>query len=204
MLLLGAAPGLAGDGRAQPPDARPGERPPAPLYEPPTAEQRLRWYAREAFGPMALARTGAGALAQQMAGAPPEWRQGVHGFGMRFASRQGRLVVQETIELGAASLLREDPRYVKCACRGALRRTGHALASTFLARDSRGKRVIALAGLGGIYGGAMISTAWYPARYSALGDGVRYGNLSLAITGGLNLVKEFWPSKNRPPRKDNP
>jgi len=50
-----------------------------------------------------------------------------------------------------------------------------------------------IAGLAGLYGGPMIMTAWYPARYTPLGYGVRQGNVAAGVTAGIYLIREFSP-----------
>jgi hypothetical protein len=47
------------------------------------------------------------------------------------------------------------------------------------------------------YADGTISTAWYPDRYTAGGDGVRFGITSLASEAGLIVVREFWPEIRR-------
>ena len=155
---------------------------------------RARLYYSETLGPGAVFRSGFVALMNQRDNDPPEWRQGTAGYSRRLASRFARHGVQESIEFGAGALLREDPRYFRAGSGGFWRRTGHAIASTLLTRTAEGGWRPAFARLGGIYGGAMISTAWYPSRYSALGDGIRLGTTSVGVSAAVNVLREFWPS----------
>ena len=161
-------------------------------------KDRWNWYLSDTFGPGALFRTGFVAAMDQADNDPPEWEQGMAGFGRRAASRFGRLALQETIEMGGGALLGEDPRYRRCACSGFFRRSGHALVSTVLTRNRNGKPTVAFARLGGVYGGSMLATRlWYPDRYTATGDGFRLANISLGVSGGVNLMREFWPDLKR-------
>ena len=70
---------------------------------------------------------------------------------------------------------------------------GHALTSTFLTYDHRGRRVVAPARVGGFYAGSMARMTWMPERYSWK-DGFREGSQRLAFQGAINLVREFAPS----------
>ncbi|MGI8746163.1 MAG: hypothetical protein ACR2NN_27000 [Bryobacteraceae bacterium] len=160
---------------------------------------RKNWhnYLRTTFGPFALLTTGVGAGVEQLNNSAPEWGQGVQGYGIRYGDVFGRLLVQNTIQYGAATVLREDPNYYRCECSGLFKRTGHALISTFTARRPSGKRTLAISAIVGAYGGGMISTFWYPHRYTPLGDGVRIANYGFASTFGINVATEFWPEVRR-------
>lgn len=170
---------------------------PSPAYTPLSPARRLQLYLQETYGPSAWLRTAFVAAMDQADHDPPEWRQGAPGYSRRFASRFGRFSLQESIEFPAGMALGEDPRYFPCQCRGPLKRAGHALLSTVVARNRNGGRTVALARIGGVYGGALAAMAWHPSRYTLAGDGLRLGNLSLAVTGGVNLFREFWPDLKR-------
>ena len=166
-------------------------------YHWPTPEKRLHDYAKYTFGPFALLTTGAGAGVEHLNNSAPEWGQGAQGYAVRYGDVFGRLLVQNTIQYGSAVALREDPAYYRCECAGLWRRTGHALLSTFTARRPSGKRTFAVSSILGAYGGGMISTFWYPHRYTPLGDGVRIANAGFGGTFGINLASEFWPDVRR-------
>lgn len=166
-------------------------------YQFPTAKKRWKSYTHTTFGPFALLTTGVGAGIEQLNNSAPEWGQGAQAYGIRYADVFGRLLVQNTIQYGAATLLREDPAYYRCECKGIWKRSGHALLSTFTARRPSGKRTLAISAIMGAYGGGMISTLWYPHRYTPLGDGIRIANYGFPSTFGINLGKEFWPDVRR-------
>lgn len=158
---------------------------------------RPKWYVKRTFGPTAILLDALGAGKSQLTNNPPEWEQGMAGYSRRLASRFGQNVVQNTIELGAGWALREDPRYKRHQDWPAGKRTWHAIRSTLMWRDEDGKLHPAFAKVGGIYGGAMISMAWHPARYTATGDGVRIANIRMGTTAAANIVREFWPEIRR-------
>ncbi len=194
MAVVVLFPALAGDSRSLAPQTP---------YQPPSMTDRWNWYVRDTFGPGAALRTGFVAAMDHADNDPPEWEQGMAGFGRRAASRYGRFALQETIELGGGALLGEDPRYHPCKCSGFFRRSGHALVSTVVARNANGKPTPAFARIAGVYGGSMLAThLWYPSRFTAAGDGFRLGNISLGVSGGVNLVREFWPDIKRVFRRD--
>ena len=165
------------------------------MAEPPpfTNRERLRRYVHQLIGPAAVGRTTALSLFEWGRGRPPDWSQDADGFGRRLAWSYGRLVTQQTIELGAGAALGEDTRYFRMGEGSTVRRTWHALASTVIWHTPSGSPRPAWARLGGIYGGAMESMRWYPDRNTATGDGVRMANLQLAGTAAYNVFREFWP-----------
>lgn len=168
----------------------------AQSYQFPSAEKRFKEYARTTFGPFSLLTTGVSAGIQHIENAPPEWGHGGGAYGMRYADVFGRTLVQNTIEYGAAEVLREDPVYYRCECAGLWRRTGHALTATFTARRASGKRTLAVSSIAGAYAGGLVSTLWYPARYSWK-DGVRIGSYGFGSNFAVNLATEFWPDVRR-------
>ena len=107
------------------------------------------------------------------------------------------MAIQNGIELGLGTALQQDLGYRHCNCHGILRRTGHAFISNFTAYTRDGRTTFAPAKAASRYAGAMISTAWYPDRYTAGGDGVRIGTLSMASGTVLNILCEFWPDIRR-------
>jgi hypothetical protein len=163
----------------------------------PTGQERFHAYLRDTFGPGALLQSAFVAGTNHFDNDPPEWRQGAQGYGRRFASRFGRFTIQKSIEYGLGTVLRQDTSYRRCECSGFLRRMSHALSSNFIARKRDGSRTLTIAKVAGYYGSGMISTAWYPDRYTATGDGVRLGTLSLVSGTGVNVIREFWPEIRR-------
>ncbi len=166
-------------------------------YRFPTDRHRVRDFLQDTLGSGALAKSAFAAGADHFANDPPEWRQGTKAYSRRLASRFGRLAIQNSVELGLGVVLHKDMKYRRCDCEGFLRRTSHALVSSFTVGTRNGGRILLPAKIASQYAGAIISTAWYPDRYTAGGDGVRAGTLSVASTIGLNVLREFWPDIRR-------
>jgi hypothetical protein len=131
------------------------------------------------------------ASATQASNQPKEWGGGWGGYGKRVASTYGIILTEETIHQSMAAALRTDPRYLRCDCKNGWHRSWNAIEMTLLTRDHRGRLTIDAAQIVGAYGSGMISTFWYPSRYSPTGQGLRTGNLNLAIVAGVNIVKEL-------------
>jgi hypothetical protein len=153
---------------------------------------KIRAYLFDAFGPYPIA----GALliggVHQAENAPPEWGQGVSGFGRRFGSSLGIEAVTTTTRYGLAEAFREDTVYYRCECKGILRRFEHAMISTVTSRRGEdGHRSLSFPAIVAPYAGTMTAVyAWYPARFGAK-DALRMGNYNLLAFAGENFALEF-------------
>jgi hypothetical protein len=163
-----------------------------------TGKERWNLYVNETFrssGPYVVS-LGAG-LVYQAFDYPPEWGGGFRGFGRRSANQFGILTIQNTLHDGGEALLGYEPRYVPCRCRGAWRRTGHALEMSFLTYDQNGHKRFDLPQLAGAYGSGVLSTLWYPRRYTPQVQGIQTGHMQFGFVMGTNLFAEFRPEFQR-------
>jgi len=163
-------------------------------YKPLTGKERFHLYLNQTFVPPeaylgALLSSGV----DQIGNDPPEWGQGLKGYGIRFASRFGTNFVQNSIQAAGAAALHEEPRYVSSSSKGFFHRSEHALLFTLVTYNNSGKVTPAIASVGSTYAASMITTLWMPKRYTMLGDGVRDGNLQLGLNGAFNIFEEFLP-----------
>lgn len=168
--------------------------PPMSNYVPMTAEDRWNDYVRQNFAqPGVFFQTFFTALGDQTGNVPSEWGKSADNFPQRLGSEFARFTIGGTIKSTIAAGLNEDTRFHPCLCHGAWHRTIHAVSRTLLTYNQDGKRTLDIAGLAGVYGGPMVMTAWYPSRYTALGYGVRQGNIAVGITTGIYVIREFSP-----------
>jgi hypothetical protein len=173
--------------------------PASPTYPPldltyarPTEKTKLRNYFFDAFGPYPIVGSALAAGVNQEDNSPPEWRQGMEGYGKRIGSDFGIAAVATTTRYGLAEAFREDTLYYRCQCTGAFPRLGHAVISTFTSRRGEdGHRVFSFPALVAPYAGTMTAVyGWYPGRYDAM-DGFRMGNYSLLVYVAGNIALEF-------------
>jgi hypothetical protein len=164
------------------------------FYAPMTKQDRWKDYLQTNFvQPGAYFQAFFTALGDEAGKVPADWGNGAGVFPKHLVSQFARFSIGGTVRSSAAILLGEDTRFHSCRCQGTLARTGYAVSRTFLTYDVRGRTTPNIAGLAGVYSGPMVMTAWYSNRYTALGYGVRQGNLALAITAGIDLIREFSP-----------
>jgi len=167
-------------------------------YVPMSGRDRWNDYWRQNFAqPGAFFQTFFTALGDQTGNVPSAWGGGASKFPQRFGSEFARFTIGGTIKSTISAGLQEDTRFFRCTCHGALSRTAYAASRTFLTYNSDGRRTLDIGGLAGIYGGPMVMTTWYPSKYTAVGYGVRQGNLAAGITTGIYVIREFSPELKR-------
>jgi hypothetical protein len=161
--------------------------------QPLTGRQRLALFWSNSYNsPGAFAALSVSALAGQLENKPAQWSTDGNGYTRQFASAYGQLVARNVIHQGMAAASGLDPRYFACQCKGALRRSGHALKMSFATFNRSGRMTLDVPQLAGAYGSGMISTYWYPHRlYSPLVQGVQFGHEEMAEIFGDNLFHEF-------------
>ncbi len=124
-------------------------------------------------------------------GEPPEWGQGAEGYGDRYASRFGQVVISQTVRYGTGTLLREDVAYHPCQCSGFLPRMGHVFVGSYTAKTASGSTVFSIPNLIGPLAAGQIAVAgWYPSRFDQR-QGLRLA-VPLLMGGPIrNTVREF-------------
>lgn len=124
-------------------------------------------------------------------GEPPEWGQGAEGYGTRYGSRFGQIVISQTVRYGLGSALHEDVTFHPCECSGFFPRISHVVVGSYTARTSSGRTVFSIPNtVGPLAAGQIAVAGWYPSRFDQ-GQGLR---LAIPLlTGGLirNTIKEF-------------
>ncbi|MGB0034472.1 MAG: hypothetical protein WBP79_03255 [Candidatus Acidiferrales bacterium] len=161
-------------------------------YAKPSEAKKFHNYLFDAFGPYAIGAAALTGAITQAKNSPPEWGQGMEGFGKRVGSTFGIALVTTTTRYGLARVFGEDTIYYRCECSGIFPRLGHALISTVTARrGDDGHRVFSFPALAAPYAGTMTAVlGWYPGRYEPM-DGFRIGNFNLAIEAGKNIAHEL-------------
>jgi hypothetical protein len=190
---------------AQTADSGTTTTPPAPAttaanqtsYTPPTADEKFNGYLMGMFGPKAWLTGAASAGWGQLRDRPKEWGEGARGFGLRYGSGFAQRITRETLIFGASSLLHEDNRYIASGQATTGARIKYALESTFLAWKDDGTRTFSFSRIGGMAGSSLISRSWQPPSTSGMRSAGLNFSVSLAVTAGFNVAREFMPKKLR-------
>lgn len=161
-------------------------------YSPPTQGERFRTYLHAAYSLGSILEAGAHAGIDQARDRPSGWPEGAEGYGDRFGSAMGEVIVRETTDYLLADLFREDIRRVPCRHPCSQSKFKLAFDDSFLARrGDDGHESLSVARLVGPFSGNIVATnTWYPAgttrAESAKGICLTYGLVYVR-----NLVREF-------------
>ena len=163
----------------------------SPAYAPPSQGERLKSYLRHTYGLMSLLEAGAHAGIAQARDNPSQWPQGAEGYGDRFGSAYGEIVVRGTTEYAVADIFREDLRRVQCThpCSESVFKL--AFEDTFLARKgSDGHEAFSVARLVGPFSGAAVAAnTWYPAGSGKANTAREFG-LQFGLIYVRNVIRE--------------
>lgn len=194
LILLFAGVPVCAQGPA--PAAGPAGDPPGTAlstYTPPTARDRLAWFARSSFG---LENWAAGTFTSAFWTAfnrPEEWGDTWEGFGKRFASRQACVVLANGVEAGLGAAWGEDPRYRRRGEGAFWSRTGHAFKTTFVTYNRDGGFMPAYARYAGLLTSGFTANTWAPPSCSHWHDGMERAGWGILERFAANLFAEFWP-----------
>ena len=165
-----------------------------PEYAPLTASERWRLYLLGAYGPQAILNAAAVGGIAQLEDHPKEWGGGALAFGERVGNSYAEHIVRQTLESGAAAILREDNRYVRSTETGFWKRTRHAVGEVFVARNDLGQQHFAYSRFAGAAGASFISRIWQPRSENSPGDATVNFGLTIAGYAGWNVFNEFRPA----------
>jgi len=166
-------------------------------FQPLNQPERNDIYWKTMVNPLGYLKAGFSAGIDQWKDKPPEWEQGMSGYGKRFGNIVGQYSIQRTVTFGLSSVLHEDNRYFNSGKKGFWSRMGYAVASGILARHDDGSRHISISQLGGVATGALVSRAWLPSSQRTGGDAAVSFGITMASNMGFGVVKELLPDLGR-------
>ena len=161
-----------------------------------TFGERVHVYRHSVFNPETILGPAIASGINQWRNQPPGFGQGAEGYGDRIGSAFGRTVISKTITFGFAAIDGEDPRYFPMKNGSGWARTRHAFVSAFVSSTASGRRIPAFSHFAGTYSAAFISNAWYPDNQANAAFAARRGSISMGVSIGLNLLREFVPHFN--------
>ena len=162
-----------------------------------TPTEKAQLALRNTFGPRAVGQRLILASWDQAFDDRHPWPNGIHGYGMRFGSRMGRLATANALRLSSDIAFGLEPRYDRCNCSGFLARTGHAWRRVVVARTDSGGEFPAVSNFVGSYGAQMITDQWEPDHRNTWSRKLENGSMRLAWRGASNMLREFWPDIKR-------
>jgi hypothetical protein len=166
-------------------------------FRPLTQEKRTQLYLETMANPLGYIKGGFSAGIDQWRNKPPEWQQGMSGYGKRYVNIMSQYSIQRTVTFGLSSSLHEDNRYFNSGRKGFWTRTGYALTSGLVARNDSGNRHLSISQLGGVAAGAFLSRAWQPHSQNSATDGAVSFSITMLSNMGFGVVKEFLPDIGR-------
>lgn len=162
-------------------------------YTPPSASDRVKWFASSTFGPASLAAGVINSAWGTAFNSPPEYGTHWEGFGRRYGMRLTGVSTGNAMEAGLGALWGEDPRYDRLPGQPIKTRIGHAIKMSFMAKGRDGSSRPAYARYAATAGNNFLSNAWRePSEAGAAHAAMRTGYGFLGRMGG-NAFNEFWP-----------
>ena len=162
-------------------------------YVPISAAEKAKVFGRRIIAPSSFAKSAVTSGINQWQNEPPEWGQGMAGFGRRYGHKLANRGIENSIGFIVAAPLHQDPRYFLSGEIGLWKRTKHALGYTFMTRTDSGRRVFSVWRFAGNYGSQFVSNAWRPERQTNVPDTLLRGTVSIGYDAASNLFKEFCP-----------
>jgi hypothetical protein len=166
-------------------------------FRPLTTKERVYLFTYRSVEPTAFLKSAVTAGIAQWRDSPPEWGQGMEGYGKRYGHRMVNRGVENAIGLGVALALREDGRYFRRPSGTVWQRIGNALSQTVTTRTVDGNLTFPGWRLAGSFGGQFVSNTWRPESQRGAGDTMIRGSISLSYDAASNVFKEFWPDIRR-------
>jgi len=122
---------------------------------------------------------------------PPEWGQGMHGFGRRFGTRYAQGIAKSTGEFVFGEVFREDPRMLPSTKAGFWGRSLHALVNPLVVEVP--KKRFAVSRLAGALSSGFAGRAWYPDRLNSIGQAFARSGSAMGGYVGSSFFTEFRP-----------
>jgi hypothetical protein len=159
--------------------------------------EKARVHLRNAIGPLSVLGAAAGAGIGQWRNGPYEWELGIEGYGRRYASSYGYVVIQNVAAFGLDSTLHIDPRYHPSGSAPFWDRMKYAVKQTAITHGDDGRPAFNWSAIGGHLAAAQIAEAWHPDRSSSIGGGFVRGGIGIGSNALSNVLREFWPDIRR-------
>ncbi len=160
-------------------------------YVRPNAERRFKNYLNNVAGPVSLIYYSTTAGLLTLRNSPKEWGDKPDGAVRRLGNVVAKHAIMATTTYALDEALKLDSTFYRSRDRSLAGRLRNCVFSAVTARNRKGKRVPGIPVMaGGVVSGVIASSGWYPNRYDYV-HGLKGGAISLGVTAGINLIKEF-------------
>jgi len=162
--------------------------------KPLTVEEKFRLSVKTTASPGALLGSALGAGIDQATDTPNGYGQGAEGYGKRFGASMATRATRNLFGgFVLASLAHQDPRFFVRGEGSFGQRLGYAVSRVVVAPRDRGGYGFNWGGVFGPLGAEALANLYQPvAEQTGARTVARYGT-GLAVTAGVNVLKEFWP-----------
>lgn len=167
--------------------------------------EKFKLVAEGAFDPYEFVVVGILAGIGQADNDPREFGQGAKGYGLRYGTDLGDLVIGNFM-VGAVmpTIFHQDPRYFQSGKGSFWRRTGYAMSRVVVTRGDSGKEEFNISEIGGNALAGVISNTYAPAAERSFGEGAQTWATQIAVDAIGFELKEFWPDIRRRFTKKKP
>lgn len=185
-----------------------GGRVPSGPYKPLTMKERkVLWLADTVASDGAYFRPFFMSIPDQISGYPDGWN-GFTGYLQRSGTAFAYYGIANTTQSALQAMLKHEPRYVPCQCKGIPKRAAHAVLYSIITVNDDGRKVLNISPYIGAYTGQLAVQGLMPGNYDVW-QAMRRGNGQLYWGWIFNEVREFAPDLARsilfrPKKADSP
>jgi hypothetical protein len=155
-------------------------------------------YVRGIVGPRSVLRGVGLASYDQWRGHPAAYSRTWRGFEDRLGARYGQVAISHTLRYAASGVFDErNLRYWPCGCGDSTSRLLHALAGAYRVTSPRGIHYSLLNPLTELTSGVLVTSVRPGGLH--VGEGLRNGATGLIGESLVDVVREYWPWRWRPP-----
>ncbi|HEV2446509.1 MAG TPA: hypothetical protein VGS58_11325 [Candidatus Sulfopaludibacter sp.] len=128
----------------------------------------------------------------------PHYGSGPEAFAERFGSYAGSIVSASFLtDAFFPSIFHQDPRYFRKGRGSIPSRAWYAVRSNFVTRGDSGSIQFNFSGVLGFGVSTAVTNAWYPRNSVTAGNTFERIGIKLALSGVLNLVREFGGTRDQ-------
>jgi hypothetical protein len=121
-------------------------------FQPLNLKERLKVYAKDLLSPFHFMMAGVSAGITQAQNVPPEWGQGIAGYGRRFANYYAYALTSDMLQMAGEDILHDDNLYYGSGEHGIWRRVKYAGKSSVPARSNDGTQHFSVSQVGSTAG----------------------------------------------------